>query len=144
MEEPTKGGGLSRKNLYISQGIMNLVAPFFGGIPMCHGAGGMAGHVRFGARTGGAPIILGGFLIFVSLFLGDCVSIIFKIFPGAILGVILFFIGSQLALAARDIEKKSDLYLMVIVAAFDMWNMGAAFLAGVILDNSLRRGWIKI
>ena len=136
---------VTEKKIAISHGIMNLVAPFFGGIPMCHGAGGMAGHVRFGARTGGAPVILGGFLIFVSLFFGDCVSIIFKVFPGAILGVILFFMGSELALAAKDIgEKKSDFYLMIIVAAFGMWNMGAAFLAGVILDSSLRRGWIKI
>ncbi|HSQ71325.1 MAG TPA: putative sulfate/molybdate transporter [Rubrivivax sp.] len=25
-----------------------------GAVPMCHGAGGMAGHVAFGARTGGS------------------------------------------------------------------------------------------
>lgn len=136
---------VTEKKIAISHGIMNLVAPFFGGIPMCHGAGGMAGHVRFGAKTGGAPVILGGVLIIVSLFFGNCVSIIFKIFPGAILGVILFFMGSELALAAKDIgEKKSDFYVMIVVAAFGMWNMGAAFLAGVILDYSLRRGWIKI
>jgi hypothetical protein len=33
---------------------------------------------------------------------------------------------------------------MLIVAAFAMWNMGVAFLVGVILDNSLRRGWVKV
>lgn len=45
----------------------------------------------------------------------------------------------------RDIgDKKSDFYVMLIAAAFAMWNMGAAFLAVVILDNSLRRGWLKI
>jgi hypothetical protein len=33
---------------------------------------------------------------------------------------------------------------MLIVAAFAMWNMGVAFLVGVILDNALRRGWIKV
>jgi hypothetical protein len=32
---------------------------------------------------------------------------------------------------------------MIIVAAFAMWNMGMAFLVGVILDNCLRRGWLK-
>lgn len=32
---------------------------------------------------------------------------------------------------------------MLIVAAFAMWNMGVAFLVGVILDNSLRREWIR-
>ncbi len=136
---------VTERGIALSQGIMNLVSPLFGGIPMCHGAGGMAGHVRFGARTGGALVILGSMLVLIALFFSDSVAIIFKIFPNAILGVILFFAGSELAIVVKDIgEKKSDFYVMLIVAAFAMWNMGAAFLAGVILDNSLRKGWIKI
>ena len=136
---------VTEKKIAISQGIMNLVSPLFGGIPMCHGAGGMAGHVRFGAKTGGALVILGTILILFALFFSDSVSIIFKIFPNAILGVILFFAGSELAIVTRDIgDKKADVYVMIIVAAVAMWNMGAAFIAGVIMDNSLRRGWLKI
>ena len=136
---------VTEKKIAISQGIMNLIAPLFGGIPMCHGAGGMAGHVRFGARTGGSLVILGTILILFALFFSDSVSIIFKIFPNAILGVILFFAGSELAIVVKDIgDKKADVYVMIIVAAVAMWNMGAAFLAGVILDNALRRGWLKI
>ncbi len=136
---------VTEKKIAISQGIMNLVSPLFGGIPMCHGAGGMAGHVRFGAKTGGALVILGSILILIALLFSDSVSIIFKIFPNAILGVILFFAGSELAIVVKDIgDKKADFYVMLIVAAIAMWNMGAAFLAGVIMDNSLRRGWLKI
>jgi MFS superfamily sulfate permease-like transporter len=136
---------VSEKKIAISQGIMNLIAPLFGGIPMCHGAGGMAGHVRFGAKTGGALVILGGILVFIALFFSESVSIIFKIFPNAILGVILFFAGSELALVVKDIgDKKSEFYVMLIVAAFAMWNMGVAFLVGVVLDTSLRRGWLKV
>ena len=136
---------VTERGIAVSQGVMNLVSPLFGGIPMCHGAGGMAGHVRFGARTGGALVILGSMLVLIALFFSDSVEIIFKIFPNAILGVILFFAGSELAIVVKDIgDKKADFYVMLIVAAFAMWNMGAAFLAGVILDNSLRRGWIKI
>lgn len=136
---------VTEEKIAISQGIMNLVSPLFGGIPMCHGAGGMAGHVRFGARTGGALVILGVILVFIALFCSDSVSIIFKIFPNAILGVILFFAGSELAIVVKDIgDKKADFYVMIIVTAFAMWNMGVAFLVGVILDNSLRRGWLKI
>jgi MFS superfamily sulfate permease-like transporter len=135
---------VTEKKIAISQGIINLVSPLFGGIPMCHGAGGMAGHVRFGAKTGGALVILGSILIFIALFFSESVAIIFKIFPNAILGVILFFAGSELAIVVRDIgNKKSEFYVMIIVAALAMWNMGVAFLAGVILDNSLRRGWLK-
>jgi hypothetical protein len=136
---------VTEKKIAISQGIMNLIAPLFGGIPMCHGAGGMAGHVRFGARTGGALVILGTLLIFIALFLSDSVSIIFKIFPNAILGVILFFAGSELAIVVKDIgDKKTDFYVMLVVAAVAMWNMGVAFLVGVIMDNALRKSWIKI
>jgi Molybdate transporter of MFS superfamily len=136
---------VTEKKIAISQGIMNLVSPLFGGIPMCHGAGGMAGHVRFGAKTGGALVILGSILILIALLFSDSVSIIFKIFPNAILGVILFFAGSELAIVVKDIgDKKANFYVMIIVAAVAMWNMGVAFLAGVIMDNALRRGWLKI
>jgi MFS superfamily sulfate permease-like transporter len=128
-----------------SQGIMKLVAPIFGGIPMCHGAGGMAGHVRFGAKTGGALVILGSILVLLALFFSDSVAIFFKIFSNAILGVILFFAGAELAIVFRDIgDKKSEFYVMLIIAAFAIWNIGAAFLVGVILDNSLKKGWLKI
>ena len=136
---------VTEKKIAVSQGIMNLVAPIFGGVPMCHGAGGMAGHVRFGAKTGGALVILGSILVVLALFFSDSVALFFRIFPNAILGVILFFAGSELAIVVRDIgDKKADFYVMLIVAAFAMWNMGAAFLVGVVLDNALRKGWLKI
>jgi len=136
---------VTERKIAVSQGVMNLISPLFGGIPMCHGAGGMAGHVRFGARTGGALVILGGLMIVLALFFSDSVALIFKIFPNAILGVILFFAGSELAIVARDIgNQKRDVYVMLIVTAFAMWNMGVAFLVGVILDTSLRKGWIRI
>ena len=45
---------VTAKAISIDHGIMNLVSVCLGGVPMCHGAGGMAGHIRFGARTGGA------------------------------------------------------------------------------------------
>jgi hypothetical protein len=136
---------VTEKKIAISQGVMNLLAPIFGGVPMCHGAGGMAGHVRFGARTGGAPVILGCLLVLIALFFSDSVALFFRIFPNAILGVILFFAGAELAIAVRDIgEAKSDFYVMIFVSAFAMWHMGAAFVAGVILDQAVRRGWLKL
>ena len=136
---------VTERKIAVSQGIMNLIAPIFGGVPMCHGAGGMAGHVRFGAKTGGALVILGGLLILAALFFSDSVAIVFAVFPNAILGVILFFAGAELAIVVKDIgEKKADFYVMLVVAAVAMWNMGAAFLAGIVLDTALRRGWIRI
>ena len=136
---------VTESKVAVSQGIMNLVSPFLGGVPMCHGAGGMAGHVRFGARTGGALVILGTITIILALFFSDSISIIFKIFPNAVLGVILFFAGAELALTARDIgDEKRDFYTMLIVAGFGMWNIGVAFVVGVVLDKALRKGWIDV
>ncbi len=136
---------VTEKKIAISQGIMNLVSPLWGGVPMCHGAGGMAGHVRFGAHTGGSLVILGTIVITIALFFSDSVSLIFRIFPSAILGVILFFAGSELALSIRDIgNKKTEVYVMLITAGIAMWHMGVAFLVGAALDFALRKEWIRI
>jgi predicted benzoate:H+ symporter BenE len=50
---------MTAKAISIDHGVMNLISPCIGGIPLCHGAGGMAGHMRFGAKTGGALVMLG-------------------------------------------------------------------------------------
>jgi MFS superfamily sulfate permease-like transporter len=136
---------VTERTMCISQGVMNIVSPFFGGVPMCHGAGGMAGHVRFGARTGGSLVILGAIVIVIGLFFSQSVAVIFKMFPPAILGVILFLAGAELAVTVRDIgNKREEFYTMIVVAGFAMWHMGVAFVVGVILDNALRRKWIRL
>lgn len=88
---------VSVRLLALDHGIANLVTAPLGGVPMCRGAGGMAGHVRFGAHTGGAMIILGAVLLAVALFYSDSVATLFRLFPPAVLGVILFFGGMELA-----------------------------------------------
>ncbi|MEW6573619.1 MAG: putative sulfate/molybdate transporter [Bacillota bacterium] len=139
-ERPT-----TEKKVAISQGIMNLISPLGGGIPMCHGAGGMAGHVRFGAHTGGATIILGCILLAAALFLSESIAVIFQLFPESILGVILFFAGLELAVSARDVPReKNEFYVFLVTAGFALWNMGAGFLAGVLLDRLTKRNIVKL
>jgi MFS superfamily sulfate permease-like transporter len=136
---------VSDRMMAVSQGIMNIFTAPFGGIPLCHGAGGMAGHVRFGARTGGSLVMLGSIMLAVSLFFSNSVGLLFQVFPEAVLGVILFFAGAELAISIKDIgSRKQDVYVMLVVAGFAMWNMGAAFLAGIILYQAFDRGWVKI
>ncbi len=136
---------VTEKKVAVSTGIMNLLGPIVGAVPMCHGAGGMAGHVRFGARTGGAPIILGGLLVIVALFFSGSVEIIFKIFPAPILGVILFLTGAQLALGSCNFgETKNDRFVTLITAACAIWNIGLAFVAGVATYHLLKRGWVRL
>jgi MFS superfamily sulfate permease-like transporter len=136
---------VTARKVSISTGLMNLLAAPLGGVPMCHGAGGMAGHVRFGARTGGAMIILGVILLSIALFLSDSVATLFRIFPAPILGVILFFTGAQLALGSCDFGKrKDDRFVTLVTAAIAMWNIGLAFVVGVAAYHLLKRGWMRL
>lgn len=135
---------VTEKKVAISTGLMNLFGPLIGGVPMCHGAGGMAAHVRFGARTGGSLIILGGMLVLVALFLGSSVEILLQIFPAPILGVILFLAGAQLALGCEFGHDKNDRFVTLITAACAMWNIGIAFILGMLVYHLLRRGWVKL
>lgn len=87
---------------------MNLLGTTIGGVPMCHGAGGIAGHVRFGARTGGALVILVTLVLPTGLFFSASVCTLFKLFPPALLGVILMFGGLELAPGVRpDTAEKA-------------------------------------
>ena len=126
-------------------GIMNLVSSVVGGVPMCHGAGGMAGHVAFGARTGGAPIILGVLLLMMALFFSDSIATLFAVFPRPILGVILFLAGLQLALGSCDLSKnKAERFISLITAAFSIWNVAVAFLMGLALAYLQRRNRLRL
>lgn len=136
---------VTAKTISIDHGVMNLISACIGGVPMCHGAGGMAGHIRFGARTGGALVILGGIVLLIGLFLSDSVALLFQFFPRPILGVILFFAGVELALVVQDIKlKKQNLFVLLVTAGTAMWNMGVAYLAGLILYYGLQRRWFKV
>jgi MFS superfamily sulfate permease-like transporter len=128
-----------------STGVMNLASAVLGGVPMCHGAGGMAGHVAFGARTGGAPIILGVILLALAFGFSGSIEVIFNLFPHAVLGVILFLTGSQLALGSCDFSKnKGERFITLCTAAFSMWNVGLAFAIGMTLTVMERRGRLRL
>jgi hypothetical protein len=132
------------KTIAIDHGFMNIFSAAVGGVPLCHGAGGMAGHVRFGARTGGALVIMGIIVLLTGLFFSDSVATIFKMFPPSILGVILFFTGLELASIVRDIgSKRSDVSIMLVTAGLAMWNMGVAYLAGLLLYAAVEKRIIK-
>lgn len=120
------------RKLSWNQGIMNTILPFLGGMPMCHGAGGLAGQYYFGARTGGANIIEGLIEIFLGLFLSASIAGLFSVFPGAIIGAMMFMVGIELMKFARDVAIGKDLIplgttLLVSLAT----NMAYGFLAGL-------------
>lgn len=135
---------VTERRVAFSTGLMNLWSSALGGIPMCHGAGGMAGHVQFGARTGGSSVMLGVLLLAIGFLLADSVALLFKLFPAVVLGVILFLAGMQLALNSKDAgADKVDRFVVLTTAAFAVWNVGIAVLFGILAFHAAQRGWMK-
>lgn len=136
---------VSERKVAFSTGLLNLGASALGGIPLCHGAGGMAGHVRFGARTGGASIMLGVLLTLLALFFADSVAVLFRLFPPSVLGVILFLAGTELALGSKDPGgEKADRFVVLATAAFAVLNVGIAVVFGFVAHHAFRRGWLRV
>jgi len=104
------------RKVALSVGLMNLIAAWFGGMPMCHGAGGLGGQYRFGARTNGSILFLGGAKMAVAVFLGASLMKLCLAFPSSILGAMLAFSGLELALVTRDQTRRSDAFVMLITA----------------------------
>jgi len=127
------------KKLALNMGIMNVVVPFFGGMPMCHGAGGLAGQYYFGARTGGTNIIEGIIEISLGLFLAGSIATLFALFPKSIIGAMLLLVGVELTKFVRDI-KKTEVFIMALTAGLSLLtNMAVGFIVAIIIYHILRR-----
>lgn len=129
---------VSADELSGSMGVTNLLAVPLGGIPMCHGCDGVAGKYEFGARTGGANVILGvGYLALALVATGAVVTA----FPLAMLGVLLALVALSLG---SSVKESSDLPLSVGIGLLALvWNIGAAFVLGIcvhLLFERYRRG----
>ena len=129
------GRGVTPRKMTASVGLMNLLAVPFGGIPMCHGAGGLAAQYRFGARTGGSVIMLGGLKILVGLLFGNALFQLLQSYPISILGVMLVFAGGELMWSARrSLRSKRGAVVVLGTAAVIVWkNTFEGFLAGLVL-----------
>jgi len=136
---------ITERKASLSTGIMNVLGASIGGVPMCHGAGGMAGHVRFGAQTGGAVVILGVILCVAALFFSGSASTLLRIFPVPVLGVVLFLTGAQLALGSCDFSRrKEERFATLVTAGCCAWNVGLGFVLGWLLLAALRKGYVKL
>jgi len=137
---------VNERNLAITTGLGNLLAAPFGGYLMCHGAGGIAGHVRFGARTATAPVLIGLVFVGLGLALGESGYALFRTIPDAVLGGLLLFSGIELALSAKLHEQQGgDLFLVLLMAAIGVAiNPAAAFAVGLPVAYAFKRGWLRV
>jgi MFS superfamily sulfate permease-like transporter len=106
---------LSVKKLANTYSIMNIVNPLLGGIPVCHGSGGLAGHYAFGGRTGGTLLIYGSLYLLIAFFLSGNYSSIQMLFPLPVLGVILSVEGFSLAKFIRKTAGLKELLIALTV-----------------------------
>lgn len=87
---------VTRREVSISVGLMNLILCPIGSMPNCHGAGGLAGQHRFGARTGTSVVILGLWKAFLAVFFGASALTLLDALPVAVLGIMLVIAGLEL------------------------------------------------
>jgi MFS superfamily sulfate permease-like transporter len=135
---------VTERGVAISTGLANAWSSAVGGVPVCHGAGGMAGHVKFGARTGGATVIVGVLLVILALFFSNSVHLLLRLFPDSVLGVMLFLAGAELALSSRaHDEEHIDRFVLLTTAAFTVVHVGLAVLFGITAYHASKRGWLR-
>mmetsp|Transcript_26029 Transcript_26029/g.38475 ORF Transcript_26029/g.38475 Transcript_26029/m.38475 type:complete len:553 (-) Transcript_26029:67-1725(-) len=132
---------VSRREVSISVGLMNLLLCPFGGMPNCHGAGGLAGQHRFGARHGASVVFLGVAKICLAVFFGASVLTLLDAFPSAVLGVMLTIAGQELAttgitlLLTKSAEYDRDNIVIAIVTAMVIVALGKTHIGAL-------SGWV--
>ncbi|KAI3394669.1 hypothetical protein diail_2416 [Diaporthe ilicicola] len=90
--------------LGLSVAAMNLLGCWFGAMPVCHGAGGLAAQHRFGARSGASIIALGTLKLLLGLFLGTTLLDLLGSFPKSILGIMVAAAGLELAKVGQSLN----------------------------------------
>jgi SulP family sulfate permease len=133
------------KSVANSQGLADIVSFFLGGIPMCHGAGGLAAHYRFGARTAGSNLIIGGVFVLLAVIFGENIVVILNLLPFSLLGVLLVFAGLQLTLMIQDLQDRKDLFVALFMLGITLAiNLGVAFIVGIIVAYGFKSDKLTI
>jgi len=135
---------VTTRRLAATGGLANIVLAPFGALPMCHGAGGLAAHHRFGARSGAAPLMLG--LAFVALALAppEIAATALAAIPAAGLGALLLFAAGELAISKRLFDCRPSCWPVIAMTAGvtvildPFWGLLAGGVAEIIRANLVR------
>ncbi|TFG22777.1 MAG: hypothetical protein EU529_09520 [Promethearchaeota archaeon] len=137
---PEKEDIIDANSLALNMGIMNLINPFLGGMPMCHGSGGLAAQYAFGARTGGSMIFEGIIEIILGLFFSQMLYKFFNQFPKAILGAMLIYIAILLGrIAFKEFNLKTFPIILISAIICFAFNIALGFFIGLILFLVFRK-----
>lgn len=131
---PERSEPLNANTLSFNMGIMNIFSPFLGGIPLCHGSGGLAAQYAFGARTGGSMILEGIIEIILGVFFSNTLLQIFIEFPASIFGSMLLFTAFLLAkVSFKNINKKRFLLIFTTAIICFFVSISVGFVSGLVI-----------
>ena len=120
--------------LALSLGVTNLLAGAISGMPVCHGAGGMTAHYSFGARTGGAPILLGTVLLVLAIAFGASLPALLAGFPLPILAGLLAIAGLLHIALLKDLRHPAHWALAIAVGITGLLsNLAIALVGGLLI-----------
>ena len=125
-------------------GAANLLAGALGGMPVCHGAGGLTAHVAFGARTGGAPLALGVTLVVLAIAVGSGLGTLLAAFPLPILAALLATAGLLHIGLLRDLIGAPEWALALLVGVLGFASNLAVAVALGLLVAWLGRGAVGL
>ncbi|MCL4522991.1 MAG: putative sulfate/molybdate transporter [Acidobacteria bacterium] len=119
----------------LTYSLMNLISPWFSGVPTCHGSGGIAGHHAFGGRTGGSVVIYGALYLSLGLFFGGGFQSAVKLFPLPVLGVILLFEALALMKLVRDMLANAGDFFIVLLVGLIAFGLPYGYVIGVLFGT---------
>jgi len=132
------------RRLASSISFANVAAGLTGGLPVCHGAGGVTAHYRLGARTAGATLMVGALYLTLGVALGASLpAFLHLLAPGALAGMLLF-VAIQHAVLAGKLERVDDRLLAAGIGLITLVTGNLAIGAGagivaLVLRALLRR-----
>jgi MFS superfamily sulfate permease-like transporter len=88
----------------VTCGAGNVVSALIGGMPMCHGSGGLTAHVRLGARTAAMNAGLGAAFVVLGVFFASQVTEILGLLPVWALAAFLAYAGLRHAWLVFDLR----------------------------------------
>jgi MFS superfamily sulfate permease-like transporter len=132
---PERQPPVTAKRIGLTYAASNLILPFFGGIPLCHGCGGLAGHYAMGGRTGGSVVIYGGLFLVVGLVFGGAAAEVLRLFPLPILGVVLLLEALSLGLLARDVAGDRTTFGITLLVALLAAGVPQGYLVGAVVGT---------
>jgi sulfate permease, SulP family len=123
----------------LSCGLGNLVSGVIGGMPMCHGAGGLTAHVRLGARRAGMNLVLGGALVVLGAFFASQAPVILGLLPVWALAGFLAYAGLRHALLVADL-RGGALVLALLTGALGaaLGNLAVTAGAALLVEHGRR------